>query len=74
MSLIESIHPESHPSLTESWSSITVKSQDFIRRSMINSQSYFERTQILVRLVEQLQQQITRLERQIDPVIEAKPG
>jgi hypothetical protein len=58
LSLIDSVHPESHPSLAESWPKMNEEAREFIRRTMVNSQSYYEKTQILARLVEKLQQQV----------------
>lgn len=64
LTLIDQIKPELHPSLSGSWLLMTQEARDFVRRAMVNSQSYYEKTQILARLVEQLQQQLDDLERQ----------
>jgi hypothetical protein len=68
LKLIDSIKPEIHPSLSESWAAMSGKSRFFVRQAMINSQSYYEKTMILARLAENLQRQVAELERQVNPV------
>jgi hypothetical protein len=62
LALIDSIQPESEPALANSWSTLSERTREFIRRSMINSQAYYERTEVLLRLVERLQQQVAHAE------------
>ncbi len=62
LSLIDHIHPDQHPALSDSWATMSQQAKDFVRQAMINSQSYYEKTQILARLVEQLQGEIARQE------------
>jgi hypothetical protein len=64
LTMNQQIRPESHPALTDSWASMTPRAREFVRQAMVNSQGYYERMQVLVRLVERLQEQINELERQ----------
>ena len=60
--MVEAIHPEAHPALKDVWPSLPARAQGAIRQAMVNAQAYHERTQVLTRLVERLQEQVVRLE------------
>jgi len=62
--------PESHPALADSWASMTPRAREFVRQAMVNAQGYYERMQVLGRLVERLQEQVIEFERQS---MEAEP-
>lgn len=62
LTLIDSVDPKAYPSLVESWPLMSEEGKEFVRRVMINSQSYYEKTQILARLVERLQHRIDELD------------
>ena len=60
----DGVRPESHPALADIWNALPPRAQDFLRRTMVNAQGYYERAQVLARLVERLQEQVVELERQ----------
>jgi len=64
LSLVDNIKPELHPHLCNSWLAMKQPARDCVRQALVNAQAYYEKTQILARLVEQLQQQVIDLERQ----------
>lgn len=66
--MIDSLQPESHPALKNAWSSLSPEVQGCLRRSMVNAQGYYERFQVLTRLVERLQKQVLELERNREEV------
>lgn len=64
LKLIDGVQPEADPRLSDCWATLPTRAREAIRQAMVNAQGYFEQSQVLVRLVERLQQQVLEMERQ----------